>query len=233
MSALPQPQPEPRWRRAQGHDRDGAGAGSLGDFDVTPELDRQLDALARRARLDPAARDTLYRALAFKIDRFVQRHCRRYHLPGRVVEPSDVAQEAYLVFCELINRWPGQRSFAGYFFHVFPWRLASAATRQEWGSRAEPVIESLDEQQLEAPEGVLALIEAGAGLRQLDRAVLELRLDYGMTVAEVAASLGVTERTVFRSWARIRRDLGAPRYTTASSGAGERPEDRRREEKRG
>jgi RNA polymerase sigma factor (sigma-70 family) len=186
---------------------------SLGDFDVTPELDLALDGLALRARSDRAARDALFQALAFKVDRFVQRHCRRYRLPGRVVDPDDVAQEAFLVFCDLVQRWPGQRSFVGYFFHLFPWRLARAVSHLEWSVPLEPVGEALDEVLFVAPDDALALIDAGAGLRAFDRTVLELRVGYGMTAEEAAETLGVTARTVFRAWARIRRDLGEAEYT--------------------
>ena len=185
---------------------------SLGDFDVTPELDLALDVLALRARSDRAARDALYQALAFKVDRFVQRHCRRYRLPGRIVDPDDVAQEAFLVFCDLVQRWPGERSFAGYFFHLFPWRLARAVNQLEWGVPIEDA-ETLDEALYSAPDEALVFVDAGAGLPAFDRAVLELRVGYGMTAEEAAGVLGVTARTVFRAWARIRRGLGEPGYT--------------------
>lgn len=186
---------------------------SLGDFEVTPELDLALDILALCARHDHAARDALYQALAFKIERFVQQYCRRYRLPGRVTDLDDVAQEAYLVFCDLLQRWPGERSFAGYFFHLFPWRLARAANQLEWGRAAAQDPEPLDESLLAAPDDALTLVDAGAGLPALERAVLELRVDYGMTAEETAGTLGVTARTVYRAWARTRRNLGAAGYT--------------------
>ena len=43
--------------------------------------------------------------------------------------------------------------------------------------------------------------------------MLELRVDYGMTAEETAGTLGVTARTVYRAWARTRRNLGAAGYT--------------------
>src|SRR6185312_8268414 len=94
---------------------------SLGDFDASPELDARLGAMALRARTDPQVRNALYQALAFKIERFVRRY--RYRVRQLAVcEVADVEQEAFLVFCDIVDRWPGQESFLGYFFSRFPWR---------------------------------------------------------------------------------------------------------------
>src|SRR5215212_12085407 len=58
----------------------GAGEGGPavgGDFELTPEVVAALDALARAARDDPAARNELYAALALKIARFLAPYRRR------------------------------------------------------------------------------------------------------------------------------------------------------------
>jgi RNA polymerase sigma factor (sigma-70 family) len=182
---------------------------SLGDFDTSIELDARLGALALRARTDPNARDALYRLLEFKIERFV-RHYRFRAGQMTVYEFDDVAQEAYVVFCDLIERWPGDRSFLGYFFTRFPWWLSKAISRIERGTSTNQFvpIEEVDEPPPSPyPDDELVLVEAGALLGPRDRALLELRVGYGMDMRQIARTLGVHSRTLHRHWARIIDDL--------------------------
>ena len=53
-------------------------------------------------------------------------------------------------------------------------------------------------------DGVLALEEAIAGLEPRQRQVVECRFFGGMEEQEIAAALGVTERTVQRDWVKAR-----------------------------
>jgi RNA polymerase sigma-70 factor, ECF subfamily len=53
-------------------------------------------------------------------------------------------------------------------------------------------------------DGVLALEEALAGLEPRQRQVVECRFFGGMEEQEIAAALGVTERTVQRDWVKAR-----------------------------
>jgi RNA polymerase sigma-70 factor, ECF subfamily len=53
-------------------------------------------------------------------------------------------------------------------------------------------------------DGVLALDEAIAGLEPRQRQVVECRFFGGMEEHEIAAALGVTERTVQRDWVKAR-----------------------------
>lgn len=182
---------------------------SYGDFDATPELDARLTDMARRARIDTQTRDELYRALGYKIERFVRRY--RYKPDQLVIcEPEDVAQEAYLVFCDLLNSWPGEESFPGYFFSRFPWRLARAVDVAERGwsaSRLLPLLETDDTLPPLDPEDHFTLAEIGAMLNERDRQVLELHIGHGMRLGEVARVLGVHRRTVDRAWARIKEEV--------------------------
>jgi RNA polymerase sigma factor (sigma-70 family) len=182
---------------------------SLGDFETTPELDARLTDLARRARHDTQARDDLYRALGYKIERFVRRY--RFRSDRLVIcEPDDVEQEAYLVFCDLIDAWPGEDSFPGYFFSRFPWRLARAVDVAERGwsaSRLLPLTEFGESIPPLDQEDHFTLAEVGASLEERDRNVLELHIGHGMRLAEVARVLGVHRRTVDRCWARIRESV--------------------------
>ncbi|HEX3722261.1 MAG TPA: sigma-70 family RNA polymerase sigma factor [Nitrolancea sp.] len=182
---------------------------SLGDFDASPELDARLGAMALRARSEPDVRNALYRLLEFKIERFVGRYRYRAHRMT-VYEIDDVTQEAFLVFCNVIDRWPGDRSFLGYFFTRFPWRLSRAVERLERGASINRLVplEEVEEPELSThADDALALIEAGALLDARDRALLELRAGYGMTALEVARILGMHPRSVHRLWARIIKDL--------------------------
>lgn len=54
------------------------------------------------------------------------------------------------------------------------------------------------------PDGMLALDEALAGLQPRQRQVVECRFFGGMEEQEIAAALGVTERTVRRDWTKAR-----------------------------
>jgi RNA polymerase sigma factor (sigma-70 family) len=182
---------------------------SLGDFDASPELDARLGALALRARTDADIRNALYRLLDFKIERFVRRYHRRAW-QMTTYEFDDVVQEAFVVFCDMIDRWPGEQSFLGYFFTRFPWRLARAIDVIERGTSANQYapIEAVDEPSPSPyPDDALTLVEAGALLGPRDRALLELRLGYGMDMRQIAHTLGVHSRTVHRRWARIIEDL--------------------------
>lgn len=182
---------------------------SYGDFETTPELDARLTGMARRARIDGQTRDELYRALGYKIDRFVRRY--RYKSDQLVIcDPEDVAQEAYLVFCDLLDSWPGEDSFPGYFFSRFPWRLARAVDVAERGwsaSRLLPLLETDDTLPPLDPEDHFILAEIGATLSERDRLVLELHIGHGMRLGEVARILGVHRRTVDRAWARIKEEV--------------------------
>lgn len=184
---------------------------SLGDFDASPELDARLGAMALRARTDPAVRNALYLALGFKIERFVRRY--RYRVNQfAICDVEDVEQEAFLVFCEIVERWPGKQSFLGYFFSRFPWRLARAVDVIERGwsaTRFVPLDEINEPTPPPDPADALTLAEIGASLSPRDRTVLELRIGYRLRVREIAQILGVHSRTVHRSWARIVDELRA------------------------
>jgi RNA polymerase sigma factor (sigma-70 family) len=182
---------------------------SLGDFETTTELDARLTALARRAKVDIEARDELYQALGYKIERFVRRY--RFRADELVIcEPEDVEQEAYLVFCDLVQTWPGEESFTGYFFSRFAWRLARAVDVAERGwsaARLLPLLETDDVVPPLDPEDRFTLLEIGALLSKRDQLVLELHIGHGMRLVEVARILGVHRRTVDRAWARIKEEV--------------------------
>ena len=83
------------------------------DFDLTPELEVTLNALARAGRDDPAARNELFARLSGKIARFLAPWRGR---PSALGDFADLQQEAFIVFAGLVADWPGEGSFARYFF---------------------------------------------------------------------------------------------------------------------
>lgn len=193
MSALPQP------------------LESLGDFDPTPDLDARLNALALRARTDPAARNALYAALSFKVARFVRRYryrAERFH----VCDLEDVAQEGFVVFCDLVQSWPGRESFLGYFFSRFPWRLARAIDQIERGwpaDRLQPltVPGEVTPRTVSDPADLFLLSELGAGLDPRSRTVLELHIGYGLHLSEIARLLGIRQRAMYHLWEHLVAEL--------------------------
>ena len=186
------------------------------DFDLTPELDAVLNRLAHRAKEDPAARNALYEAFAFKIGRFARRCAQRSAL--HACEPADVEQEAFLVFCELVRRWQGKSSFAGYFFRWFPAMLRQAVARLERGHPAGA--SSLhDPEPVAAPDHALLVIDELTGLPERELLVLELRVTAGLQLREIAALLGCHPRTVRRILHRARQRLADTGDKTRESGA--------------
>jgi RNA polymerase sigma factor (sigma-70 family) len=183
---------------------------SLGDFNATPELDELLGALARRARHDPSARNALYGLLDFKIARFARRYHYRDH-PVNAWNIDDVGQEAFLVFCEIVERWPGERSFLGYFFSRFPWRLSRRVKMLErgWDRLHTFPFDAVFEADLPDREAAdaLALTEIAAGRNERDRTLLELRAALGMTARDTARIMQIHPRHVQRLWARLIEDL--------------------------
>ncbi|HUZ02253.1 MAG TPA: sigma-70 family RNA polymerase sigma factor [Thermomicrobiaceae bacterium] len=225
MSALPQP------------------LESLGDFDPTPDLDARLNTLALRARTDPAARNALYAALSFKIARFVRHY--RYRVERlHACDLEDIAQEGFIVFCDLVQSWPGQESFLGYFFSRFPWRLARAIDQLERGWPADrlqplpvPGDATPDMPRMPRilhtppdPADLFLLSELGAGLDPRSRSVLELHIGYGLHLSEIARLLGIRQRAMYSLWdhllAELRttlEDTSTPPRTTTRCRRGDAP----------
>jgi RNA polymerase sigma factor (sigma-70 family) len=189
---------------------------SLGDFEVTDEIEARINALARRARDDVASRNALYEALSFKIARFARRCSYRLNVPEMTVcQPDDVGQEAFLIFCDLVEQWPGNGSFLSFFLSVFPKRLSRAVDVLERGCTIRrdlqrQMLESLarDEYGLDA-EAESLLVELGGGLSPRERLVLELHVIHDLPMRQVGRILGLHVRTVFRIWQQLAEDLRA------------------------
>lgn len=180
-----------------------------GDFEVDDERKHKANDVAEKARAgDPAARQELYYAFAFKAARFV-RHYRPDPLPdGYTLE--DLDQEAYIVFAELLKDWQGQ-DFCTYFFGVFPWRLRRhfRGLAKTW--RRERVI-YLSEEEMDLLLAELSCNHDSAGsgaiedlllaLPDAEREVVLLHLRDDLPFTSVARRLGISRSLAYRYWSR-------------------------------
>src|SRR5829696_164795 len=173
---------------------------------VPPDVDRHLGALGRRAKTDSGARNALYAAFRPRLDHWVwraMRSCSRSSADP-AIEPSDIQQQAFVVFCDLVLVWNKRGSFSAYVFAYFRWRLSDAIRRMsdppERRSTAGPPSIHLTDGSHAAAESV-ALLEALAELFSDRQAlVLLLRVRDGLAWHTIAERAGADIRTVQRDW---------------------------------
>ncbi len=186
---------------------------SLGNFEATPLLDRDLSRLAIRANIDPASSQELYTLLAAKIARFAERF--RYWR----LDPwhfDDVTQETYHVFTQTVQRWnarasgPDPRGYLFYFFSVFPLWLSDAVQRLI--GRNQPSAHPLPEEYALEPDPVDYETDAVSKIyvddicNQLDddeASLLRLRVSNEQSVTEAARQIGLSRRTAYRRWGNV------------------------------
>jgi RNA polymerase sigma factor (TIGR02999 family) len=155
-----------------------------------------------------------------ELRRLAGRYLRR-EKPGHTLQATALVHEAYL---ELVDAsrvsWQGRTHFFAVGARVMRRLLIDHARgrgRQRRGGGARrvslhealvPAGEDLDREQLLDLD---AALEKLAGLDERQARVVELRAFGGLTNAEIAALLGVSERTVERDWrfarAWLRREL--------------------------
>ncbi|CAA9557911.1 MAG: hypothetical protein AVDCRST_MAG70-1432 [uncultured Thermomicrobiales bacterium] len=175
---------------------------------VSPELDARMVTLARLAQAgDREARDRLYSLFAPRIARYA----RRFAGDGWRLDPAwdgdDLTQEGYLIFIDLVASWPGGPSFAAYALGYLPWRLRNAVRRLNGPRpRAFPApaaaLAELADHSAGTAEAIVLLETVAAGLPAPDGEVLLWRVRDGEPVGVIAARLGISRRTVSRSWQR-------------------------------
>jgi RNA polymerase sigma factor (sigma-70 family) len=186
---------------------------------VPGDIDQALTIAAFDAkRGDLASRDALFRAVEPRVSRVVRRcaalmHCRR----GGVVEPDDIAQEAFLVFLAVLDRWPERGSFVAYFMATFPHELRHVARRLTWTRIREAPLgaatsEALVDDTTAAGEAAMTMLrELADSLGEPDRSILLRRVRDGVPMAAIARELGISRRTVQRHWTRLVQSL-RPRF---------------------
>lgn len=187
-------------------------ARSLGDVEMTPDLDLALSRDALVARRLPAARDLLLTQLALKVARFCARYRHRDLSPWDI---DDVHQEAYLAFVEVLDDWQplvsqdGPAGFGYYFLRVFPLRLAGRLRDlRRQSAIVEPgdgdVPDTPDPDDIEATVLVNEVIAQICGhLNALDQTIFQLSAREGHGPSRIADLTGISRRTIHRHWPAI------------------------------
>lgn len=183
---------------------------------VPASVDAHFGVLARRAAGgDHAARNTLHAAFAPRLDHWVRRAqgaARRYGV-DTAIESEDIAQEAFLVFADLLRSWNGRGSLSAFVIAYFPWRLSNAVRamserRQHQSFEAIPA-DLLADGSFAAEEAIALLHALAAELPERPGRILLLRLENDRTWEEIACLLGITKRTALRDWKQLLIQLRA------------------------
>lgn len=195
------------------------------DFEgrIPDAIDARLAALAMRAKAgDTAARNALFLALWPRCDPLfngIRRNDFWRSREGRAWTFDDLEQEAFPIFCDLVERWSGaEPRFAGYFFARLRWRLHDVLRRWNVAPVAEVVDDELldhrfDEQdQVELRIVIATLFNA---LIERDREIIERRVIDGETDADLATAFGVSLMTARR---RRREAFARAREVLANQG---------------
>ena len=171
-------------------------------------------ALAAWRQGNPGAVDELFHLVYDELRVLARRHVRRR--AGETLGPTALVHEVYLRFAQrsspdLLDRdhFVSLTARAMRMVIVDHWRRKHARKRDPQA----PVSASLDD--VAAPDAlppidILALDEALRCLSELDARqahVVELRFFGGLTLDEIAAMFGVSERTVKREWQKARAFL--------------------------
>jgi len=187
----------------------------IGEDDVIlPTFEETLGSFAMRAQQgDRIARDALFRAYQPKLDRLMRAIRPPFAPDGAegIWSREDVAQEAWLVFVDLVDAWAGDVDFTAFLLSRFSWRLKDVVLRgigkpavpPRW--RAVPMQDAALVAMIETNEGKDALAKVLEGLTPPLAAVLVGHAIEGRTKAAIARELGVSTRTIVRYWAQIRQ----------------------------
>lgn len=186
---------------------------SLGNFEVTPDIDLRLSRLALEAQTSNAAREELLTLLAAKVERFAKRFSSWKLDPW---EYDDVLQESYLIFTDTVQRWKPRYvsgepvGFLYYFLAVYPLWLSTRIKRMTGRGRPQPVWLPDDHDTVADPlscEGEaladVVLDDVRSRLGDQAGALLRLRLVSGKSVTEAAQQAGISRRTAYRRWNTI------------------------------
>jgi RNA polymerase sigma-70 factor (ECF subfamily) len=172
-------------------------------------------ALAGWRQGDQRAVDDVFRLVYDELRVLAGRHLRR-HRPAETLGATALVHEVYLRFAqrsspELIDRshFIALAARAMRMVIVDHWRRKLSQKRHP----QEAVSASLEDvaaSEALAPIDILALDEALRSLSELDARqaqIVELRFFGGLTLDEIAAIVGVSERTVKREWRKARAFL--------------------------
>lgn len=169
---------------------------------------------------DPQQRDILVALVYDELRRMAQQQLRRER-PGHTLQPTALVHEAYLrLFDEHTNSWESRAHFFGVVARAMRQVLVDHARKKraaKRGGKDECVTLQTDIAQDGPPvTDVIDLHLALEKLQQEDEALthlVELRFFAGLTLDEVADTLGISRRKVANDWAVARlwlqRELNA------------------------
>lgn len=176
---------------------------SLGNFESTPEIDRDLSIRALRARDDPEEAWALFRLLAWKINRFARRF---RHWQLHPWELADVVQETYPVFLRTVELWLPRyvdgkpAGYLFYFLAVFP-RWLQNRTRSWFRERKLTVAFQPERDGRPAPDDSLAIVDDFcAHLNPKSADLLRLRLETEAPLLRAGRALGLSRHRTYHHW---------------------------------
>lgn len=173
--------------------------------------------LARAREGDRDAFDALFQALYPDLRRIARARLAP-HKRGTLVDTSVLVHEAYLKFEQATRLTPADRThFLAYAAHVMRSIIVDAAraarSLRRGGDAQHVTLDTAVADSVAAGEDqIVDVHEALERLATIDARlarVVEMRYFGGMTEAEIAAALGVTDRTVRRDWEKARLLLAA------------------------
>jgi RNA polymerase sigma-70 factor (ECF subfamily) len=188
-------------------------------FDMSSEVTQILQAISAgdrsgTAKLMELVYDDLRGMAHKKLDR---------NAPNHSLDPTAVVHEVFLKLIERENvDWKGKSHFYAISARAMRDILVDYARQQaaqkRGGSRQRIPLSDDVALSPQRDEDVLALDEALKALAEIDERraqIVELRFFGGLTVKEVAETLGIAERTVGKQWATVR--LWLRKYVTEHS----------------
>lgn len=174
----------------------------------------EITALLRAVeRGDDGSASRLYEAVYAELERIARAQLRRAH-PSETLSTTALVHEAYLKLAG--GRWTTRDRFHFYTLTAQAMRrvlLDQARTRLRAKRGAGGVPLTLDGLDVGAPERPLELVALDGALERLEASdpelgrLVELRFYAGLSIEEVAALWGVSDRTVKRRWRLARAYL--------------------------
>jgi DNA-directed RNA polymerase specialized sigma24 family protein len=179
---------------------------------VTPEIGRFFQDAAEAALAgDLLARDALFAAFLPRSERSIRRVQRLWseQIREAAIEPEDIAQEAYLVFVDLLDCWSPDEPIAAHLSGQFYWRLNDAM--RIWRKPSPVRLAALavvpaDDHVLDVETRAL-VDEVTANLAPEITQMLLWRVSERLTFPQMAKRAGVSTRTVRRRWDQLVLEL--------------------------
>lgn len=178
-------------------------------------------------RGDPEAVDRLYPLVQSELRRGAAALLRRER-DAQSVQATELVNDALLRLLGSTPDWRDRAHFLAVASRAMRQILVDRARRRQaqrrGGGWQQTTLGDAATPQPVSPEELIALDEALERLGAIDRRlrdVVEYRYFGGLTDAELAEALGVTERTVQRDWKRARAILYADMYPEGAPDPGE------------